>query len=148
MPSWSGSPRRLNTLAAEPRWLTVDDVIRIHERQIASTGGVAGIKDEGLVESAVGNPRHLWSYEEVDDLVLLAVRTAMAVARNHGFNDGNKRTAATAMGAFLYINGYEVVLEDDLTLGLWIEQCLVENVSEYDFAEFLASHIGELPEGA
>jgi hypothetical protein len=52
------------------------------------------------------------------------------------------------MGAFLYINGYEVVLEGDLTLGVWIEQCIVGNVSEYDFEEFLAFHIGELPEGA
>ncbi len=133
-------------MGAEPRWLTLDEVLRIQERQIAETGGVVGVKDQGLVDSAVMNPRNLWAYENIDDLVMLTVRTGMAIARNHGFNDGNKRTAATAMGAFLYVNGHRLELEDDLTLGLWIEQCIVQHVTEGQFADFLASHIVETPE--
>jgi death-on-curing protein len=134
-------------LDAEPRWLTLREVLQIQERQIAATGGVSGVKDLGLVESAVTNPRNLWVYEGIDDVVALTVRTGMALARNHGFNDGNKRTATTAMGAFLYINGFEIVLEDDLTLGLWIEHCIVNKVTETEFGDFLASHIVALPDG-
>jgi death-on-curing protein len=95
-------------VGAEPVWLDRRIVEALHEQLIQEYGGTAGIRDAGLLESALGRPRNKWGYEEDFDLSLLAASYAYGLARNHPFVDGNKRIAATAVGVFLGLNGLEL----------------------------------------
>ncbi len=88
----------------EPRWLTVEDGHFVHGEQLEKFGGPAGLRDSGLLESALDRHRNKWSYEQ-GDLATLAAAYAFGIARNHPFIDGNKRTAFAAMMVFLRING-------------------------------------------
>lgn len=87
-----------------PIWLTVAEVIALHERQIARFGGPVGIRDRGALESAIGRARNKWEYEGAD-MALLAAAHAFGIARDHPFVDGNKRAAFVAMMLFLRKNG-------------------------------------------
>ncbi|HXW23788.1 MAG TPA: type II toxin-antitoxin system death-on-curing family toxin [Xanthobacteraceae bacterium] len=87
-----------------PRWLTIDEALVIHERQLGRFGGAAGLRDRGMLESALSRPVNKWEYEGAD-LVDLAAAYAFGVARNHPFVDGNKRVAFLTMAAFLRLNG-------------------------------------------
>lgn len=71
-------------------------------------GGSPGIRDEGLIESALARPRQKWAYEKGVHLALLAAAYAFGLVQNHGYVDGNKRVGAAAMGIFLNLNGFEV----------------------------------------
>jgi death on curing protein len=88
---------------SEPIWLDVDEVIDMHAEQLAIFGGPEGIRDHGLVESAVLRPVNQWHYGQTD-MAALAAAYAFGLARNHAFVDGNKRTAFHAMMVFLRSN--------------------------------------------
>lgn len=90
--------------AFEPIWLTVLEVVALHERQLRRFGGPSGIRDQGAQESAVGRPRNKWEYEGAE-MAELAAAYAYGLARNHPFVDGNKRAAFIAMVLFLRRNG-------------------------------------------
>ena len=75
---------------SEPFWLTRQMIIAIHDEQLAILGGASGIRDEGMLESALDRPNNKWSYEKAD-LAELAAAYAFGIARNHPFVDGNKR---------------------------------------------------------
>ena len=90
------------------RWLTLFIVERIHEHQIAEHGGEHGIRDAGLLQSALARPRNRYSYEGGADLYDLAADYAFGISRNHPFMDGNKRTAFLAAYVFLELNGVEI----------------------------------------
>ena len=95
----------------EPRWLDRDIVVALHQELIAEYGGLAGIRDEGLLDSALGRARHLHAYE-VPSLFELAATYAFGLARNHPFIDGNKRVALAAADVFLQVNGHELVVAE------------------------------------
>lgn len=78
----------------EPLWLTYRDVLAIHDEQLRAFGGLAGVKDDNLIHSALASPRNTRLYEGEEDILSLAIRLCVALAKNHGFVDGNKRTAA------------------------------------------------------
>ena len=86
------------------RWVGVSVVLAIHDRQLAEHGGKDGIRDLGMVESALARPLNIASYED-PDAAALAAAYAWGLARNHGFIDGNKRTAWVAARLFLADNG-------------------------------------------
>jgi death on curing protein len=88
----------------EPSWLGVDIALAIHDRQIAEHGGIAGVRDMGMLESALGRPINQWVYGQ-EDLAQLAAAYAFGIARNHPFADGNKRTAWVLARLFLADNG-------------------------------------------
>jgi len=88
----------------EPVWLTVADVVAIHREQLALFGGPDGIRDAGLLESAVNRPINRWLYEG-SMLEQLAASYAFGISRNHPFVDGNKRASFAALMVFLRING-------------------------------------------
>src|SRR5919201_4580015 len=92
----------------EPLWLTRAIVEVLHEEQIREHGGQHGLRDEGLLESALTRPRHRWSYEPETDLAALAAEYGFGLAKNHPFLDGNKRTAFVAANVFLILNGFEI----------------------------------------
>ena len=83
----------------------------MHDEQLAEHGGALGIRDEGLLESALARPLNLASYGDPDTAELAAL-CAIAIARNHPFVDGNKRTAYVALESFLELNGCEFPVSD------------------------------------
>lgn len=94
----------------EPVWLDAADALAIHDRQLAEHGGGTGVRDHGMLESALGRPRNRWAYGE-DDPAALAAAYAFGVARNHPFIDGNKRTAWVLARLFLALNGHRLSFE-------------------------------------
>jgi death on curing protein len=87
-------------------WLSRQLTFAIHDEQLAEHGGAAGVRDEGLLESALARPLNRANYGEPDIAELAAVY-AMAIVRNHPFVDGNKRTGFAALFMFLALNGAE-----------------------------------------
>jgi death-on-curing protein len=89
---------------SEPRWLSLEEVVVAHERQLVRFGGPEGIRDVGALDSALARPRNRFAYGETD-LAALAASYAFGLARNHAFVDGNKRIAFLTMMLFLRLNG-------------------------------------------
>ena len=125
-------------------WVLDEVVLAVHDEQLATHGGLSGIRDLGAVKSALARPRNLMNYEDCADLARLAAAYAFGSARNHGFSDGNKRTALVTADLFLMLNGYELTsspAENVLTIlavvdGSLSEEGLTnwfrENISSFD----------------
>ena len=86
------------------RWVNQDALVLLHDESLAEHGGAAGIRDQGLFESALARPENLAAYEN-PDIASLAVAYGVGLAKNHPFVDGNKRVAFIAVGLFLALNG-------------------------------------------
>jgi death-on-curing protein len=95
----------------EPVWLRLEAIVAAHDEQLAEHGGGAGVRDPGLLESALARPLNLVAYGE-PSLPRLAASYAFGIARNHPFVDGNKRTAAVAAELFLGLNGLDLTADD------------------------------------
>jgi death-on-curing protein len=112
-------------------WVDRSLALAIHDRQLAEHGGSSGVRDEGLLESALARPQQLYAYgDPPPDLADLAAALAYGLARNHPFVDGNKRTAAVCCETFIELNG-AALHADDLEL----------------YPQYLALAEGSLPEG-
>ena len=122
-------------------WLTKALVLAIHDRQLAEHGGSAGVRDEGLLESALARPQQLHAYgDPAPDLADLAAALACGLARNHPFVDGNKRTAHVAYRTFLALNGAELVATDEEKFVAMI--ALAEGkLAERDFAAWMRERL-------
>ena len=90
----------------EPVWVLREVVFMLHEQSLAQFGGTAGIRDEGLMDSALGKPQNLFAYGK-PDLFDLAASYAFGLVKNHPFIDGNKRTGFIVAVVFLELNGYK-----------------------------------------
>ncbi|MET4066918.1 death-on-curing protein [Bradyrhizobium sp. S3.2.6] len=88
----------------EPLWVTYEQAIAIHSRQLRRFGGAPGLRDEGMLRSALERPINKWGYEKAP-LDEIAAAYAFGLAKNHAFVDGNKRIAFMAMMVFLHKNG-------------------------------------------
>jgi death-on-curing protein len=95
-------------MSEEPKWVTYDQVVAIHSRQLRRFGGAPGLRDDGMLRSALERPVNKWQYEQADldasDLATLAAAYAFGLAKNHAFVDGNKRAAFMTMVVFLRKN--------------------------------------------
>lgn len=125
-------------MSSEYRWISKRALLVLHEESIAEFGGARGLRDEGLLESALARPRNTHAYNTAATLAELAASYGYGVAKNHAFVDGNKRAAFLCIGLFLAINGYRLTapqvdaIETMLSvaagtmteeaLGLWIAQ--------------------------
>lgn len=95
-------------------WIDKDETLTIHAQQLADHGGSDGVRDEGLLESALARPQNLLSYsDDTPSLARLAAAYAFEIARNHPFVDGNKRTALVVSLTFLLVNGLRVTAPRD-----------------------------------
>ena len=92
----------------EPLWMDVLDATIAHDRELTAHGGAAGIRDDGLLESALARPRNIWAYEK-PSLSRLAAAYAAGISSNHPFVDGNKRTALLVSFVFLDVNGLDII---------------------------------------
>jgi death-on-curing protein len=123
---------------SEPLWLSVEDVISLHGEQLALFGGPGGIRDRGLLESAVARPLNQWSYG-VDQLPALAAAYAFGLSRNRPFLDGNKRAAFAAMIVFLRYNGVPFRPMPNVATAAMMSLAAGE-LSEDELAEWIAHH--------
>jgi death on curing protein len=103
----------------EPEWVSKAVVLALHEEQLAEHGGSPGLRDEGLLESALGKPQNLLSYGE-PDLADLAAAYAVGLAKNHPFIDGNKRVSNVVTLTFLLLNGSDLKAEDAEQVRVWL----------------------------
>jgi death-on-curing protein len=95
----------------EPFWLTVAMIVAIHDEQLAIHGGSAGLRDHGLLESALDRSRNKWAYEQAE-LPELPAAYGYGIARNHPFIDGNKRTALLAIYTFPGVNDVDFIVPE------------------------------------
>ena len=93
-------------------WIRKDVLIALHAEQLAEHGGPEGIRDEGMLDSALARPQNLAAYETDIDVPRLAASYVYGLAKNHAFVDGNKRVAFIAGELFLALNGYELEADD------------------------------------
>ena len=105
----------------EPVWIRLDAVLAMHEESLAQHGGPEGVRDLGLLESALARPMNLLSYsEEPPSLARLAAAYAKGIVANHPFVDGNKRTAFTVSVTFLHLNGLRLTApKEDRVSTFW-----------------------------
>lgn len=96
---------------SEPVWLRLEAILAAHDDQLAEHGGGVGVRDQGLLQSALARPLNLLVYGE-PSRPRLAAAYAFGIARNHPFVDGNKRTAMVAAELFLALNGFDLTADD------------------------------------
>lgn len=122
------------------RFLERDLILAIHEVQLAEHGGRIGIRDQGLLESALGRPENLAHYELDADLAALAAAYAFGLAKNHPFIDGNKRTAFVAMELFIADNGGQLTADDTSAVMAMLGLASGE-MSELEFADWIRRNL-------
>ena len=121
------------------RWISKQALLLLHDESLAEHGGGMGLRDEGLLDSALARPVNLAAYE-APDAAALAASYGVGVAKNHPFVDGNKRAALLAAGLFLYLNGFRLqATQADTTLTML--GVAAGEVSEEAFAAWLRCHI-------
>jgi death on curing protein len=96
-----------------PEWLSKALMLAVHDEQLAEHGGGTGMRDGGLLDSALARPQNRLSYDAAADLASLAAAYAFGLGRNHPFIDGNKRTAFVAAELFLDLNGMTLTASDE-----------------------------------
>jgi death-on-curing protein len=119
-------------------WLTLDVVTAVHGAQLAEHGGSAGVRDEGLLDSALALARNLDACGE-PDVADLAAAYGFGIARNHPFVDGNKRTAFVAVELFLDLNGCRLIGEDAACV-LTMLALAAGDIDETTFAGWIREH--------
>jgi death-on-curing protein len=120
------------------RWIDRRALLLLHDESIAEHGGAAGIRDEGLLESALARPLNLVAYGD-PDWAELAASYGVGLAKNHPFVDGNKRAAFLAVGLFLALNGHRLVAtQADATLTML--SVAAGSLDETGFAAWLRTH--------
>ncbi len=122
-------------MSDEPKWLTYNQVVAIHSRQLRRFGGAAGLRDDGLLRSAIERPINKWHYEQ-SELPELAAAYAFGLAKNHAFVDGNKRIAFMSMMIFLRKNGVRFAPEQALATKI-IMSLAAGEVSEESLARWI-----------
>lgn len=123
-------------------WILKDAVLAIHGRQIAEHGGSSGLRDEGLLLSALARPENLLAYGENVDIAALAASYAYGIAKNHPFIDGNKRTALVVMRTFLASNRIDFVASREEKYQTFLK--LAEgSLTEEELASWIRSNISE-----
>ncbi|HEX5509348.1 MAG TPA: type II toxin-antitoxin system death-on-curing family toxin [Pseudolabrys sp.] len=122
----------------EPEWLDIDIVLDFHAEQLALFGGADGIRDRGLLESALARPLNKFAYGE-GSITVLAAAYGFGIARNHSFIDGNKRTALASMIVFLGLNGLDLGAPQEAATAMILSLAAGE-ITEELLAQWLADN--------
>jgi len=123
----------------EPEWLSVNIMLDVHAEQLALFGGPDGIRDPGMLESALARPINKFAYGETD-LAALAAAYAFGIAKNHPFVDGNKRAAFASIIVFLGLNGIDFVAPPEQATAVILALAAGE-VSEQSLARWIADNL-------
>jgi death-on-curing protein len=128
----------------EPVWIDERDALALHDRLLALDGGADGVRNVGLLQSALARPQQLHAYGDAPDALDMATAYTVGIARNHPFLDGNKRTAFVVGVLFLELNGHRfTATEEDATqavLGL-----AAGTIDEASFTRWLRANVGRSP---
>lgn len=116
----------------DPMFLTLDDVLFIHEQEIIKAGGEPNVRDLNGVKACIETPKASFGGEYLNDLFGMAAAYISYIVIRHPFVDGNKRTALASALTFLYINGYEIEEDHDLELAGLVIDFLTKKVSKED----------------
>jgi len=120
----------------EPKWVNEEAALLLHARLIARYGGTDGIRDAGLLQSALARPMQHYAYAGCTDLIQLAAIVTFGIVRNHPFLDGNKRTGFAVGAVFLRINGYRLEAPEPLVVEAVLALAAGES-GEPEYAAFL-----------
>jgi len=124
---------------SEPTWLSRVVVDAIHDEQLREHGGLPGVRDENVLESALARPQQKWHYSDRTDVPMLAAAYAFGLVKNHPYRDGDKRIGFLAMATFLGVNGYELSAADAEVVAEFLG--LAEGrVSEQALADWIREH--------
>jgi death on curing protein len=123
----------------EPEWLDVNIVLDVHAEQLALFGGPDGIRDLGLLESALARPLNKFAYGETD-LAALAAAYAFGIAKNHPFVDGNKRAAFASIVVFLGINGIDLIVPPEQATAVILDLAAGE-IGEEGLARWIGDNL-------
>jgi death-on-curing protein len=126
----------------QPQWLAKSAILAIHEDLLAEHGGASGVRDDGLLESALGRPQNRWAYERAT-LFELAAAYAFGICRNHPFVDGNKRTALMAAYVFLALNGWELTAPEAEAV-VMIRDLAAGEIGEAEIADWVGANAAAL----
>jgi len=126
----------------EPAWLNYEDCLNIHDKSLDHFGGGDGIRDNGLLESALARPLQLYNYEKPSVYELAACYT-YGLIKNHPFIDGNKRTGFIAGALFLQSNGYLLISSEENALAYTVALAASE-ITEKDYANWLSNSCQEV----
>jgi death-on-curing protein len=129
--------------AAEPVWVERVVVDAIHLDQIREHGGMPGLRDDGLLESALARPRHKWTYKQRPDLASLAAAYGYGIVKNHPYRDGNKRVAFLTIVVFLGLNGFDLVADETDVVTVMLAAA-AGHCSEADLAKWIRGHTVQL----
>jgi len=122
----------------EPIWVDITVVLAIHDEQLAEHDGASGVRDSGLLESALARPRNRYAYKKKPPAVL-AASYAHGIASNHPFLDGNKRTSFVVTELFLALNGIALTATDEAATVAWLKLAAGE-ISEEELASWIAAN--------
>ena len=125
--------------SSEPQWLSRIVVDAIHNDQLREHGGLPGIRDENVLESALARPQQKWHYAETADIAMLAAAYGFGLVKNHPYRDGNKRIGFLAIVTFLGINGH-VLEATDIEVIAEILALADGRVSEEELADWIRQH--------
>jgi death-on-curing protein len=119
-----------------PKWVSTELATAIHDEAIYEFGGVSGLHDSGLLESALERPRNLFAHEPASSIFQLASTLCIGISKNHPFADGNKRTALLVTRVFLYLNGYAFEPKEDEEVLTWVAVA-DDSISENELVAWL-----------
>lgn len=127
-------------MSKAPAWIDKRALLLLHQESLAQFGGAAGLRDEGLLDSALTRPVNRHSYDGCKDLAVLAAAYGFGLVRNHPFVDGNKRAAFLAVGVFLAINGQRLSAKPVEAIEA-ILSLAAGSMEEASFAEWIKTHL-------
>ena len=125
---------------SSPVWIEPVALKLLHSESLAEHGGLAGIRDEGLLMSALARPQNLFAYENVTDISRLAAAYAYGITKNHPFVDGNKRAAFLSIGLFLALNGFILEVEPSVAVNTMLALA-AGNLNEVELTKWIYAHI-------
>lgn len=122
----------------EPIWVEASVVLAVNDEQLAEHGGASGLRDPGLLESALARHRNRYAYEKAS-LYALAASYARGIAKNHPFIDGNKRTSLVIAEVFLNLNGIVLTASDEAVVMTWLKLA-ADGISELELGNWIADN--------
>lgn len=128
----------------EPVWIDQREALVLHERLLVLHGGADGVRDEGLLQSALARPRQHAAYADAVDIVFLAAIYTVAVVKNHPFVDGNKRTGFVLGILFLELNGYAFTATQEDAANA-VLALAAGQMDEQGYAAFLGANAARIP---
>lgn len=128
---------------SEPVWIEERDALALHGRLVALHGGGEGIRDKGLLESALARPKQLDAYADSPDLIAMAAAYSAGIVRNHPFIDGNKRTGFVVGVLFLELNGRRFTATEEAAMHA-VLALAAGTLDEAGYAAFLRDHVEEM----